>query len=105
MDDVRKGQAPDTLGREAFRERYLRQFYDPAFAAEKDAIARLEAVAWDAYKQGRKAPVTRKAGTGFADPDYDLSVEWSEASQRLKAAQEEWGKLQTRSRVLLVCCS
>jgi multimeric flavodoxin WrbA len=105
MDDVRKGQAPDTLGREAFRERYLRQFYDPAFAAEKDAIARLEAVAWDAYKQGRKAPVTRKAGTGFADPDYDLSVEWVATRERLQQAQARWSDPETPTRVLLVCGS
>ena len=34
------------------------------------------AVAWDAYAHGRKAPHMRKAGSEFADPDYDLSVDW-----------------------------
>jgi hypothetical protein len=30
----------------------------------------------DAYDDGRKAPTTRKAGPGFADPDYDIAVDW-----------------------------
>ena len=105
MDDVRKGQAPDTLGREAFRERYLRQFYDPAFTAEKAAIDRLEAIAWQAYSESRKAPVTRKAGTGWADPQYELSVEWLATHERLEQAQARWSDPKTPTRVLLVCGS
>jgi multimeric flavodoxin WrbA len=103
MDDVRKGQAPDTLTREAFRARYLRQFYDPAFAPEKAAIDRLEAIAWDAYSHGRKAPVTRKAGKGWADPDYELSVEWLATHERLQQAQARWSDPATPTRVLLIC--
>ncbi|MBK0394939.1 flavodoxin family protein [Ramlibacter algicola] len=102
---VRTGQAPPTFTRDEFGQRFRAAFFDPAYRAEDAAISRLEQIAWEAYEQGRKAPITRKAGPGFADPDYDLSVEWYEASQRLKAAQEEWGKPETRSRVLLVCCS
>ena len=103
MDEVRKGQALDTLGRETFRARYLRQFYDPAFAAEKDAIDRLEAIAWEAYSQGRKAPVTRKAGSGWADPEYQLSVEWLGTHERLQRAQARWSDPKTPTRVLLIC--
>ena len=54
----------------------MRSFMDPAFQAEAEAISRVEAIAWDAYQEGRKAPVTRKAGRGYSDPDYELSVEW-----------------------------
>lgn len=32
--------------------------------------------AWDAYSHSRKSPITRKAGPGFADPDYEISVDW-----------------------------
>ena len=78
---------------------------DPAFKAESEALARLEDIAWDAYKEGRKAPVTRKAGKAFADPDYDMSVEWLETSAKLKKAQTVWSKPATKSRVLLVCAS
>jgi multimeric flavodoxin WrbA len=103
MDDVRKGQAPDTLDRERFRERFMRQFYDPAFSVEKEAIGRLEAIAWEGYSHGRKAPLTRKAGPGHADPDYELSVEWTGTRDRLRAAQARWADPQTPTRVLLIC--
>jgi multimeric flavodoxin WrbA len=98
----RKGQAPQPHPRDVFRDRFLAQFQDPAFEAERDALGRLEAIAWEAFDEGRKAPRTAKAGPGFADPDYDLSVEWSETRQRLKDAQARWETPATPSRVLLV---
>jgi multimeric flavodoxin WrbA len=103
MTTVRKGQAPAMLARDAFHERFVQSFYDPAFRAEDAAIARLEAIAWDAYRQGRKAPVTHKAGPGFADPAYELSDEWRATRDRLIAAQRDWSQPQSPSRVLLVC--
>jgi len=45
MTDVRKGQAPGQISREAFTERYQASFQDPAFAPEKDAISRIEQIA------------------------------------------------------------
>ncbi|MBA2962759.1 MULTISPECIES: flavodoxin family protein [Ramlibacter] len=103
---VRTGQAPPfPMPRAEFRVRFLQDFYDPAYRAEAAAIDRLEAIAWDAYQQGRKAPITQKAGPGYADPDYDLSVEWRAASERLKAAQARWAEPATPTRLLLVCCS
>ncbi len=83
----------------------MQRFLDPAFKAGEDAIKQLEDIAWDAYKEGRKAPVTRKAGPAFADPDYDMSVEWLETRARLKKAQVAWSKPATKSRVLLICAS
>lgn len=105
MTDIRTGQAPATLDRKQFHERFIVRFYDPAFAAESDAIERIEHIAWQAYEDGRKAPITQKAGPGFADPSYDMSVQWRDTHDRLKAAQQRWGDPQTRSRVLLVCGS
>ncbi len=105
MSDVRKGQAPPTLQRGEFAIKFRDGFYDPAFDAEADAIARLEEIAWKAYEEGRKAPRTEKAGPGFADPTYDLSIEWKATRDKLLAAQEKWGQGETRSRVLLVCGS
>jgi multimeric flavodoxin WrbA len=102
---VRKGQAPPMHDRQAFRERFMADFFDPAFDAERGAIDRLEAIAWQAYHEGRKAPRTRKAGPEFADPDYDLSIEWYEARERLRAAQDRWSRSETPSRVLLVACA
>jgi multimeric flavodoxin WrbA len=102
MSTVRKGQAPAMLARDAFHERFMQDFFDPAFRAEEAAISRLEAIAWDAYQQGRKAPLTHKAGAGFANPDYALSDQWRATRDRL-AAQQAWAQAATPSRVLLVC--
>ena len=105
MTEVRKGQAPATLSRSIFHERFMQSFMDPAFRAEDDAISRVEAIAWEAYQEGRKAPVTRKAGPGYADPDYELSVEWLATKDRIDQAQVAWKDPATPSRVLLICGS
>jgi len=103
MTEVRKGQAPGHLSREEFGARFRRSFFDPAYEAEAPAISRLEAIAWQAYSEGRKAPRTRKAGAGYADPDYDLSVDWIEAKERIDRARAVWADPQSRSRVLVIC--
>ena len=101
----RTGQADAPLSRDEFGRRFREHFDDPAFASEAPAIERLEVIAWQAFDQGRKAPRTRKAGEGWADPDYDLSVEWLATHDRLEAAQRRWGEAATPSRVLLICGS
>ena len=105
MTEVRKGQAPATLSRTVFHDRFMQSFVDPAFRAEDDAISRVEEVAWEAYQEGRKSPLTRKAGSGYADPDYDLSIEWLDTKDRIEKAQAAWKDPATPSRVLLVCAS
>jgi multimeric flavodoxin WrbA len=105
MTDVRKGQAPDWFPREEFRKRFLENFDDPRFAKENEAIARLEEIAWTNYKDERKSPLTTKAGPGFADPDYDLAVEWRETRERLIAAEKRQKDPHTQSRVLVICGS
>ena len=105
MTDVRKGQAPPELSRDEFGRRFRLSFYDPAFLKEKDSIARLEAIAWDAYHEERKSPITIKAGPGFANPDFDLSVEWQETRDRLLRAEARQKDPGTISRVLLICGS
>ena len=102
---IRKGQAPGPLARPQFSQRFRASFLDPAFAAEAPAIARLEKIAWGAYTEGRKAPVTQKAGPGYADPAYELSSEWVSAKERIEAAQRVWGDPASASRVLLICGS
>src|SRR5437667_1229992 len=105
MTKPRKGQAPPQLTRVEFRRRFEQSFYDPAFEKEKDAIGRLEAIAWDGYDADRKWPRTRKAGRGFADPKFELSVEWLETRKRLRAAEKRQKNRSTRSRVLVICGS
>ncbi len=102
---IRKGQAPGNLERGEFALRFRASFVDPAFRAEDGAIGRLEAIAWDAYSDGRKAPITRKAGPGYADPEYDLAVEWIATKERLERAQKVWADPKTKTRALVVCGS
>ncbi|MEH6438055.1 flavodoxin family protein [Massilia sp. DD77] len=102
MTTVRKGQAPAKLGRDEFHLRFRRAFQDPAYDALDAELKAIEDVAWDAYTHGRKAPRTVKAGPGFADPDYDLSVEWKETRDRLLAAEVRQKDPGTRNRVLLI---
>ncbi len=102
---IRDGQAPATLTRSAFHQRCLESFMDPAFRAEDEAISRVEQIAWEAYQEGRKSPVTRKAGRGFADPSYNLSTDWLANKAAIDKAQSAWGKPGTKSRVLLICGS
>ena len=102
---VRKGQWTGTLERVEFSRRFRNAFVDPAFRSEDAAIDKLEAIAWDAYADGRKAPITRKAGRGFADPDYELSVEWFETRERLQQAQKVWADPKTKTRALVICGS
>jgi multimeric flavodoxin WrbA len=102
---IRTGQAPAPSLRAEFSTRFRASFADPAFRAEDASLARLEEIAWQAYTEGRKAPVTRKAGSGYADPDYELSIEWLATKQRIAAAQLRWADPSVGSRVLLVCGS
>ena len=103
--EIRKGQAPAHLGRAEFSVRFRAAFIDPAFRTEDPSIARLEEIAWQAYAEGRKAPFTQKAGAGYADPDYDLSIEWVATKRRIDEAQLRWADPLTPSRVLLICGS
>ncbi|MDR5883926.1 flavodoxin family protein [Caballeronia sp. LZ032] len=90
------------MERDVFRQRFTARFYDPAFRVEDEAIDRLEAIAWDAYLEGRKSPITEKAGPRFADPEYELSVEWREASDRIATAQARQRDPEAPSRVVIV---
>ncbi len=102
MVDVRKGQTSFPMKREEFHARYQELYYDPAFDAEREAIARLEEIAWRNYLQSRKAPRTTKAGPGFADPEYKLSDEWRKTRDALIAAEKKQKDPATKSRVLVI---
>ncbi|HEX6706102.1 MAG TPA: flavodoxin family protein [Albitalea sp.] len=102
---VRTGQAPTPVSREDFGERFRRRFFDPAFDRERDALKRIELIAWEAYEQNHKSPLRRRAGLGFADPQYELSVEWLDARERLQRAESRQKDAATPSRVLVICGS
>ena len=100
--DIRKGMPSTELSRETFEQRFKSRFIDPAFAPLAREIQAITDVAWDAYSDSRKAPHTRKAGPGFADPDYDLSVEWLAAHDAMADAQRRHENSAEPSRILIV---
>jgi multimeric flavodoxin WrbA len=103
MTDVRKGQGSTKLTREAFARRLMERFYDPSFDSVRAEIDRVVDVAWRNYDEYHKSPRTRKAGPGFADPEFELPIEWLEARERIQRAQQEHDDSGRPPRVLLVC--
>jgi multimeric flavodoxin WrbA len=102
---IRTGQAHWPLPREEFTRRFRQRFFDPNFEALSSDVDALLEIAWRDYKDSRKAPLTKAAGAGYADPDYQLSVEWLATRAQIHAAQRKQKQRRTRSRVLVVCAS
>jgi multimeric flavodoxin WrbA len=102
QSDIRKEMPPRKLDRAEFERRYRARYQDPVFGAELQAI--MDAT-WDAYANGRKAPRTRKAGIGFADPDYELSVDWLAALAAIQEAQTRHDDRSLPLRILLINAS
>ena len=99
---VRTGQGSTRLSKEEFLRRWKERFYDPAFDPEREKIDRLAEIAWEAYDDHRKSPITRKAGPEFADPEDELAIEWLEARERIHAAQKQFEDPGLPSRILLI---
>lgn len=98
---IRKGMPSPRLPEAVFKERYREHFFDPAFDPLRDQVESLTEVAWQAYKDQRKSPVTQKAGSAYKDPDYDLSVQWIAARDAIAEAQKQHESAATPS-VLIV---
>jgi multimeric flavodoxin WrbA len=103
MPEVRKGQGDVKLSREEFARRIGERFYDPAFDGVRNEVERIIDIAWNGYDQYRKSPRTRKAGAAFADPDFELPVEWLETRARILKAECLQRDLSSPRRILLVC--
>jgi len=93
---------PVKLTREAFEQRFKSRFVDPAFGPLQKELQAIADAAWEAYADSRKAPHTRKAGPEFADPDYDLSVDWLAARDAIALAQRRHDNPAEPSRLLLI---
>jgi len=98
----RKGMPEATVDESTFRKRFSDIFFDPAFDGLKSKIEALSDVAWQAYREKRKAPRTKKAGNAFFDPDYDLSVDWIAARAAIEDAQRAHNDEGLKSRILLI---
>jgi len=99
--DIRKGMPSVELSRKEFEKRYRSRFVDPAFEPLQRELDAIVAAAWDGYSNSRKSPLTRKAGPGFADPDYEISVDWLAAREAILAAQRRHDAA-GESRILLI---
>lgn len=99
---VRSGMPSVQLTKAEFAKRVRERFYDPAFAGLDAEIETIIATAWDGYDEYRKNPRTRRAGRGFADPDFDLPVEWLAARGEIRKAERQQRDPKTRSRILIV---
>jgi multimeric flavodoxin WrbA len=102
VPEIRKEMPPVKLSREQFERRYRRRFIDPVFAPLKDELDAIIAAAWDAYDHARKAPVTRRAGEGFADPDYQIAVDWLAAREAILQAQRSHEDRESPPCILLI---
>lgn len=100
---IREGQAAWPMPRDEFAQRFRQRFFDPDFDPAAADIERLIEIGWKNYCESRKAPRTRKAGAGFADPDYELSIEWLDARRRIQEAQQQHDNKSLPARALVIC--
>lgn len=87
--EPRRGMPPVELDEDEFRRRFLSSFVDPAFDEARAELDKVAGIAWDGYINARKSPRTRKAGAGYADPDYDLADDWRTAKEAIEQARRE----------------
>ena len=102
MAEIRKGQGDVKLTREEFERRLRERFYDLEFGAVERQVGEIVEVAWHVYDEYHKSPRKRKAGPGFADPEFELPIEWLETRARIQQAEQEQRDANRRGRVLLI---
>jgi multimeric flavodoxin WrbA len=100
--DIRKGMPDTHLDRAEWERRFRMQFFDPAFGDVEKEIAKIAEVAWKSYDEYNKNPRKQRAGDEFADPDFELPVEWLDARARIQQAQKQQASPNSASRILLI---
>ena len=90
------------LTKARFRERFFEKFYDPAFDAVRAELEKVCEVAWDGYIVYRKSPRKRPAGAGYADPKFELPIEWVAARAAIDAAEKRQKDPTSPTRILIV---
>src|SRR5437764_3096393 len=103
--EPRKGTPSPRLDEREFKRRFRLQFQDRNFDALSAELDRIADAAWDAYAHSRKSPRTRKAGPEFADPQYELSVDWLAAREAVHFAEHQHQDPSGPNRFLLINCS
>lgn len=100
--EARKGSPDVELDQPTFAARFRSQFQDPVFEPLSAALDSITAAAWHAYHNHRKSPRTRRAGPGFADPDYEIAIDWLAARAAIQAAQQQHDDTKGPTRILLI---
>jgi multimeric flavodoxin WrbA len=100
--EVRKGMPPVKLNRGEFERRYRSRYADPVFEPLQRELDAIVSAAWDAYSNSRKSPNTRKAGRDFADPNYDIAIDWLNAKAAVDEAQKRHDDATAKPRILLI---
>ena len=99
---VRTGMPSVQLDKKEFKKRFLARFYDPEFEPLKPELDKIFEVAWHTYDDYHKTPRVKKAGPGFADPDFELALEWFETRANIQAAERRQSNPKSPSRILIV---
>src|SRR5215470_10915746 len=99
---VRTGMPSVQLDKAEFKRRFQERFYDPDFRPLSGEIDKIAETAWSTYDEYHKSPRVTKAGREFADPDYDISIEWLATRASIQAAERRQKNLKSPSRVLII---
>ena len=100
--EPRQGMPDPRLDKTEFKARFLSQYIDAGFDQLRPELDSIAEAAWEAYDNSRKAPLTQKAGAGYADPDYDLAEDWIVARAAIDRAQADYESGDRPQRVLLI---
>jgi multimeric flavodoxin WrbA len=100
--NVVHGEQNFTLDEGSFRARFMARFYDPEFDKVPEALERIASIAWEVYKEYRKSPRTRPAGPDFAEPEYELPIEWLETRGHIQEAQRRQQDPNSPARILVI---
>ena len=87
--EPRKGMPDVQLDEAEFRKRFLQQFADPRFKDHQSELDKIAGVAFRNYDEGRKSPSSSPAGSGYADPSYELADDWRAARKAIDQARAE----------------
>jgi multimeric flavodoxin WrbA len=99
---VVKGMPSVALSKREFADKFRAHFYDPGFKQSQKPIGELLEIAWKTYIDYHKSPRVRRAGSDFAEPDYELPVEWLKARTDIRAAERLHRDRKAPSRILII---
>ena len=99
---VVKGMASVQLAHDEFVRRFRERYYDPTFDQRDATIEALAEVEWRNYDEYHKSPRTRPAGKGFADPKFELAVEWLAARDAVRKAEAKQKRRRSPTRILVI---